>query len=238
MKDPAKIKIIYDNYVYKEGMEADWGFSCYIEGTEKNILFDTGTKSELFLRNLKEMEIGPPKVDVVVISHEHGDHTGGLSSFLELNNKPSVLLPFSFSYNFIRRVEAKGAEAIAIKEPVKVCKDVYLSGEMGNRIKEHSLAINTPKGLVIICGCSHPGIVNIVKHFKETLNKDIYLVLGGFHLMNKTEAEMENIVGQMKKLGVQKCGASHCTGEKQIQMFKEAFGEDYVALGVGRVIEL
>ena len=235
---PFKIKIIYDNYVYKEGMEADWGFSCFIEGTEKNILFDTGTRSGLFQKNLSEMNIDPMTVDAVVISHEHGDHTGGMSSFLEKNNKPPVMVPFSLPYNLIRLAESKGAEVLALKEPVEVCKDVYLSGEMGTRIKEHSLAVNTPKGLVVVCGCSHPGIVKIVKHFKELLKKDVYFVLGGFHLMNKTETEMQEIIAEMKNLGVQKCGASHCTGEKQIQIFKEAFGEDYIALGVGREIEL
>ena len=134
------------------------------------------------------------------------------------------------------RVESFGAKALVVKNPVEICKDVYLSGELGDRIKEHSLAINTKKGLVIICGCSHPGIINIIKNFKETLNRDIYLVFGGFHLMNKTKQEMNEIIDQMKKLGVQKCGATHCTGEQQIQMFKKAFGDDYITMGVGRVI--
>ena len=103
-------------------------------------------------------------------------------------------------------------------------------------IKEQSLAINTKKGLVIICGCSHPGIINIIKKFKEILKRDIYMVFGGFHLMNKTEQEVNEIIKQMKELGVQKCGASHCTGVRQIQMFKKKFGDNYVAMGVGRVI--
>lgn len=236
IENPVKVTIIYDNYVYKEGMEADWGFSCYIEGTDKNILFDTGTKSDLFIHNLKELNIDHKKVDMVVISHEHGDHTGGLFAFLEMNHNLPVILPFSFSYHFVSRVKSYGAKVLVVKNPVEICKDVYLSGELGDRIKEHSLAINTKKGLVIICGCSHPGIINIVKNFKEILNKDIYLVLGGFHLMNKSEQEMNEIIDQMKKLGVQKCGATHCTGEQQIQMFKKAFGDDYITMGVGRVI--
>ena len=64
------------------------------------------------------------------------------------------------------------------------------------------------------------------------------MVFGGFHLMDKSEQEMHEIINQMKSLGVQKCGASHCTGAKQIQLFKEAYGDDYVQLGVGRVISL
>ena len=233
---PVNVKIIYDNYVHKEGMEADWGFSCYIEGVEKNILFDTGTKADLFIRNLKKLEIDPKKVDIVVLSHEHGDHTGGLFAFLEMNHDVSVLMPYSFSENFVIKVEANDARAVTLNEPVEVCKDVFLSGEMGVRIKEHSLAINTKKGLVVITGCSHPGIVDILKRFKDVLKKDIYLVFGGFHLMQKSEKEMNTIINQMKALGVQKVGATHCTGDKQIDMFKKAFGKDYVPVGVGNII--
>jgi len=237
LDNPVKVTIIYDNYVYKEGMEADWGFSCLIEGTDKTILFDTGTKSDLFVTNLKKLNIDPGQVDVVVISHEHGDHTGGLFAFLEMNSNLPVMMPHSFSYHFVSRVKSFGAEPQSIKEPVEICHDVFLSGELGNQIKEQSLAINTKKGLVVICGCSHPGIIHIIQHFKETLNRDIYMALGGFHLMRKTEEEMNDIISQMKALGVQKCGATHCTGDDQIEMFKEAFGSDYVGMGVGRVIE-
>ncbi|UCG93256.1 MAG: ankyrin repeat domain-containing protein [candidate division WOR-3 bacterium] len=237
IENPVKITIIYDNYVYKEGMEADWGFSCYVEGTDKNIIFDTGTKSDLFIHNLKKLGIDHNRVDIVVLSHEHGDHTGGLFPFLEMNHNLSVIMPYSFSYNFVRRVESYGAKALAVKNPFEICKDVYLSGELDARmIREQSLAINTEKGLVVIGGCCHPGIINVVKNFKETLNKDIYMVVGGFHLVDKTDQEVSEIIDQMKELGVQKCGASHCTGERQIQMIKEAFGDDYITMGVGRMI--
>lgn len=236
-ENPVKVTIIYDNYISKKGMEAHWGFSCYIEDTEKNILFDTGTKSDLFIHNMNELAINHNNVDIVVLSHEHGDHTGGLFPFLEMNNDLSVLMPYSFSYDFVRRVESHGTNALTVKKPIEICNDVYLSGELDARMnKEQSLAINTRKGLVIIVGCSHPGIINILESFKEILNKNIYMVIGGFHLMNNTELEVNQIINQMKELGVQKCGATHCTGEKQIKLFKEAFAENYVQMGVGRVI--
>ena len=64
------------------------------------------------------------------------------------------------------------------------------------------------------------------------------MVLGGFHLMRMNKDEMQEIIKEMKDLGIQKCGASHCTGNKQIEMFKDAFGKNYIELGVGREIEL
>ena len=76
-----KVTILYDNYIHTEGTKSDWGYSCLIEGTEKTILFDTGTKGDILMYNMRQLNIDPKKVDLVVISHEHGDHTGGLPAF-------------------------------------------------------------------------------------------------------------------------------------------------------------
>lgn len=234
----VKITILYDNYVFAEGTKSDWGFSCLVEGTEKTILFDTGTRPEILFHNIGKLQVNLSNVEQIVISHNHGDHTGGLFSVLEKNPNVSVYLPYSFPYEFVRRVEKAGANVVAVKEPKKICENVFLTGEMGDRIKEHSLILYTQKGMIVITGCSHPGIVNILKKSKEVLNKKIYLVFGGFHLMRHSEAELKNIIREFKNLGVIHCGATHCTGDKAIRLFKEAFGENYVEMGTGRILEI
>lgn len=229
--------ILYDNYIFAEGTKSDWGFSCLIEGMEKTILFDTGTRPEILSHNIQNLQIDLIKVEQIVISHNHGDHTGGLFSVLEENHDVSVYLPYSFPYNFVRRVEKSRAEVVAVNQPLKICEKVFLTGEMGDRIKEQSLILNTSKGLVVITGCSHQGIVNIIKKAKEILDKDIYLVFGGFHLMRHSDDEVNKIIQEFKKLGVLKCGPTHCTGEKAIQLFKQAYGDNYVKMGTGRIIQ-
>jgi len=236
--NPIKFTILYDNYVFKEGTKADWGFSCLIEGIEKTILFDTGTHSEILLHNVAQLGVDLKKVDQIVISHNHGDHTGGLFSVLDIKHDIPVYLPVSFPSEFVSRVENKKAKVISIDEPLEICRDVYLTGEMGDRIKEQSLIINTSKGLVIVTGCSHQGIVNILKRAQEMFDKQIYLVFGGFHLMAKSDAELKEIIRSFKEIGVMKCGATHCTGDKAIAMFKEAYGKDYIPMGTGKVLEV
>ena len=86
VKDGIKVTILYDNYAYSEGTKTDWGFSCLIEGTEKKILFDTGTKSDILFHNIKKLKANMKDVELVVISHNHYDHTGGLSRFLQENH--------------------------------------------------------------------------------------------------------------------------------------------------------
>ena len=79
-KVPIKMTILYDNYIFTEGTKSDWGFACLIEGTEKTILFDRGTKSDILWYNVEKLNADLSKVEQIVISHNHGDHTGGLQS--------------------------------------------------------------------------------------------------------------------------------------------------------------
>lgn len=233
-----EITILYDNYLFSEGLKTDWGFSCIITGTEKTILFDTGTKSDIFFHNVGKLEVNLKDVEIVAISHNHGDHTGGLNSFLGVNNGVTVYLPGSFPQQFFKNVEQKGAKTIGIDKPVEICKDVFSTGEMGIQIKEQALILNTNKGLIVITGCAHPGIVDIVKRAKDVLNKKIYLVFGGFHLMSKSENEVKEIINQFRELGVMKVGATHCTGDGAIKLFREAYGENFIRMGVGKKIVL
>jgi 7,8-dihydropterin-6-yl-methyl-4-(beta-D-ribofuranosyl)aminobenzene 5'-phosphate synthase len=234
---PLRFTVLYDNYLHSPGTKSDWGFSCFVEGTEKTILFDTGTRPEILLSNADFLKLDMKKVGIVVISHLHGDHAGGLSAVLERNPQVVVYVPVSVSSEFGRRVESLKAKVQTMNQPAGICRNVYLTGEMGDTIKEQSLIIDTPKGLIIVTGCSHQGIVNILKRAKEVLNRPIYLVFGGFHLGNKSDAELQEIIAGFKGMKVEMCGATHCTGEKAIAKFKEAFGENYIAMGTGKVIE-
>lgn len=229
-----EMTILYDNYRFGEDLKTDWGFSCLIQGTEKTILFDTGTKSDIFFHNIGELDVNLKEIEIVAISHNHGDHTGGLSSFLSANSRVSVYLPASFPEEFFKRLEQKGAKAIRVDKPVELCKNVFSTGEMGVQIKEQALIFNTKKGLIVVTGCAHPGIVDIVKRAKEVVDKKVYLVFGGFHLLNKSENEVNEIIKKFRELGVMKVGATHCTGDRAIELFKEAYGENFVQMGVGK----
>jgi 7,8-dihydropterin-6-yl-methyl-4-(beta-D-ribofuranosyl)aminobenzene 5'-phosphate synthase len=237
--DPSlRFTILYDNYLYKEGTTPDWGFSCLIEGTEKTILFDTGTQPQILMHNVNFLNVDLSKVQQIVISHNHGDHTGGLPAVLERNHDVTVYIPISFPSEFVLRVEKSKAKVQTVDKPLEICRNVYLTGEMGDAIKEQSLIIDTPKGLIIVTGCSHPGIVNILKTAKKILDRPIYLVFGGFHLLDKSDAELQKVLESFKELKVEKCGATHCTGDKAIAMFKQAFGENYLPLGTGKILEI
>lgn len=233
---PVTIHVVYDNYVKIPGLKPDWGYSIVIDGLEKKILFDTGTKPDIFESNFRKMGLDATKIDIVVLSHEHGDHTGGLPAFAAMKTNIPVIIPHSFSEEFKEKMVGLGLIPLLADAPAMICENLYTSGEFDFPLPEQALVLNTKKGLVVMTGCSHPGIVEMLKKIKSSFNKNIYMVFGGFHLLDKSDAEMMTIISDIKSLGVVKCGATHCTGDRQIKMFMDSFGENYFELGVGNSI--
>ncbi len=231
------LTIAYDNNPYKEGLATAWGFSCLIEGTEKTILFDTGGNSTILLANMKKLGINPKEIDLVVLSHIHGDHVGGLEGFLQQNKKVTVFFPASFPARFKAYLAKSGVQTSVIQDPALICKSVYSTGELGMWIKEQSLIIYTDKGIILITGCAHPGIIKIVKATKNLIGDDVLLVMGGFHLAGTSKPVIEEIISRIKKLGVRYAGPCHCSGDLARQLFKIEYGNKYVDVGVGRIIK-
>jgi len=239
------ITVVYDNNPYKQELETEWGFAAFITGTEKTILFDTGG-GRLLLDNMEKLAIKPANVDMVVLSHIHGDHTGGLSSFLEKNPNVTVYLPSVFPKKFKDNVRNSEAKIIEVNETLQICENVYSTGQLGKLIKEQSLIIRTDKGLIIITGCAHPGIVNIVNTAKALMRvpalrgpkDDILLVMGGFHLEWATKGGIEKIISAFKQLGVRYVGPCHCSGQKARSLFEKHFSSNYINIGAGKLITL
>jgi 7,8-dihydropterin-6-yl-methyl-4-(beta-D-ribofuranosyl)aminobenzene 5'-phosphate synthase len=230
------ITVIYDNTAYFEGLRDDWGFACVIDGAGKKILFDTGAKGNLFIGNLDKLACHPRDIDLVVLSHDHWDHTGGLEELLRVNPNVKVFLLQSFPDALKKKVDEAGADAVLISGPQEITTGAYTTGTMGSAIKEQALIITTDKGAVVITGCAHPGVVKIVKKAKELTGQKILLVMGGFHLQGHSEDAVQGIIEEFREMGVGYVGPCHCTGNKQIEMFRQAYEERFLEIGVGRVI--
>lgn len=231
------ITVVCDNNPYKKGFETGWGFSCLVSGPENTILFDTGPEGSLLV-NMEKLGIEPGCIDTVVLSHIHPDHTGGLDSFLEKNPEVAVYMPESFPERFKDNVRAHGAKVIEVGQPIKICENVWSTGQYGKWIKEQSLVIQTDKGSVLIVGCSHPGIVSIVNSAKDLVKDDIFLVMGCFHLEWAGKSKIEKVISVFKQSGVRYVGLCHGSGDKARRLFEEYFGRKYIKLGAGRVITI
>lgn len=227
------ITVLYNNVPHDARLETGWGFSCLIEGMEKTILFDTGGDGRVLLSNMKVLGKRAEQTDVVFLSHVHGDHSGGLWDFLREHGDVELYVPESFPPEFKQRAEKAGARVIAVDSAAELGEGIHSTGQMGQGPKEQALILRSPRGLVVVTGCAHPGVVNMVRRAKEICKDEIYLLLGGLHLGAYAGREVEGIVAELKKLGVKKVGPSHCTGEKPTEMFREAWGKDFLDLGCG-----
>jgi len=236
--DSIRLTILYDNYSKMEGTRADWGFACLIEGLDKTILFDTGADTSILKHNMNRMQIDPASIDEIVISHMHWDHTGGMDYVLGRNRELTIYLPASADESFIKKIRSEHHLVKQFPEPEEIQENVFLSGELGTSIREQSLIIDTSEGLVVITGCSHPGIAEILRQARKIVDKKIALVAGGFHLLRMDAASVNAVVDEFEEIGVEKCAASHCTGDDAIEIIKKRFGENYVPLGTGTVIRL
>jgi len=234
-KQASEITLIsvYDNYQANPELKTAWGFGLVIETPNEKILFDTGGNPSILLFNMKKLGIDPKSIDKVIISHIHSDHLGGLEGFLKESSKVKVFIPTSFPDSIRKMIKNYGASFVDVSRPQKISDFVFSTGELYGPPKEQSLVILSKKGLVVITGCAHPGIVKIVKKAKEMFpQKEVYLVLGGFHHPPK------KVVSELKKLKVKKVAPSHCSGDEIRELFKKEYQNDFIENGVGKIINI
>jgi 7,8-dihydropterin-6-yl-methyl-4-(beta-D-ribofuranosyl)aminobenzene 5'-phosphate synthase len=231
------LTIVYDNNAHDTRLRTDWGFACLVESGQSTVLFDTGGNGAILMDNMATLGIDPQAIDAVVLSHAHGDHTGGLRALLDAGVRPTVYALASFALAFKNEVRAQ-TELLEVKAPVEVAPGVHTTGRIGSQIPEQALVIEAADGPVILTGCAHPGIVEMVRRARQIVDQDPTLVLGGFHLGQTSKGQVEAIIADLRQLGVRQVAPCHCTGDTARRMFADAFGPDCILAGVGQVIEL
>lgn len=231
-------RVVFNNVPYKAGLATGWGFSCLIEGLPETVLFDTGGDGNILLSNMERLGLDVGAVDAVVLSHIHGDHTGGLGAVLARNPQVTVYLPESFPASFQQEIVHHGAAVETIAGPSQLLEGVYSTGEMGWGVEEQALIVDARDGLVVIAGCAHPNVADMAERATSYRGRNIALLMGGFHLGGSSDAEIEAIIKRLKGLGVKKVAPSHCTGERAIRLFREAWGKDFIEGGLGAAITL
>lgn len=228
--------VVVDNNPGNNSLRTAWGISMYIKADNLTILFDAGPDPTVLKENAKKLGLDLSKIDFIVISHEHGDHIGGLKYIAEImGDKPiKVYVPKHMAGGAKKWIRELGFNVIEIDRTTVITKGVAVIGELYGPPYEQALAVNVKgRGLVIFVGCSHPGADNIVKKAVSDLNEKPYIIIGGFHLVGASEDRIASVANSLVKLGLKKIYPIHCSGDGIRRYISEKYPEIYGDGGVG-----
>jgi 7,8-dihydropterin-6-yl-methyl-4-(beta-D-ribofuranosyl)aminobenzene 5'-phosphate synthase len=270
---PNRVTILYDAFGKSPSLTMDFGFAALVEYGGKRILFDTGNNARIFEHNVKALGVDLRKLDFVVISHRHSDHSSGISYLLTVSPKVPIYVPDEPWGLFARGVKSEiyrkdpslpadmryfggkppeifeggspwpGANFIPISERTELATGIFVLAGVSPfpgtlELKELSLAIKTPQGVILIVGCSHPGVEHIVQE-AAAIDPHINVLLGGMHQGQKPDSEVERIAAVLHdQYKLERVAPGHCTGEPAFALLKRAFGDHYVYAGLGSVVDL
>ena len=252
---------------------AEWGLSVHISIEDgPTILFDTGFR-QACTYNARVAGIRLSCVDLIVLSHGHSDHTGGLRSVLQQikYEKPDtahvdiLCHPAAIEPQYVKHTDhyfyrgcphhveeliGLGARFKTSSEPTWLTEEIVVSGEVPMKsefesvapicflkrngryvsspeVDDQALFLKTDKGLLIISGCAHRGIINIIMHARALTGMDkVFMVIGGTHLLNTSREKQAETMEALKTFGVEKIGVSHCTGMKPASYLSEQLGSE------------
>jgi len=244
-----KIHVLNDN-APKINFASEHGLSYLIEA-DKKILFDFG-QSDIFLKNAKLLNIDLENIDTCVLSHGHYDHGNGLK-YLENKKLITHPHSFQKKYrkkdnsyiglSFSKKIAEEKFKLTLSKKPLKISNEITFLGEIPRLnnfeakttsfklengkddfvFDDSAIVVNTKKGLVIVTGCSHSGICNIIEHAKLISKTNIvYGAIGGFHL-KFNDLKTDRTIEYFKKNNIKKIYPTHCTALPALAQFYDKF---------------
>jgi 7,8-dihydropterin-6-yl-methyl-4-(beta-D-ribofuranosyl)aminobenzene 5'-phosphate synthase len=259
-----------------QNLIGEHGLSFYVEADDRRILFDTGQNLGL-ANNAEVLGIDLSRIDTVVLSHGHYDHSRGLKTLLNCNTDftlcahPDVFSPkvrgTGDGHKYIgipidrNALEQKGIKIQLDKDPVSLAAGITTTGEIpftndfeavGSEFylkngddftadtlaDDRALILDTKKGLVVLLGCSHRGVINTLNHVTQIAGRNtIHAILGGLHLGKASDEKLEKIVDHLHTFGLDKIGVGHCTGPKAFVALANEYKEKVFLNTVGNVME-
>ncbi|MFX1236776.1 MAG: MBL fold metallo-hydrolase [Promethearchaeota archaeon] len=219
-----EIQILYDDICAMDGFIKDFGFSAVIfnRSTNHYILFDAGSNGKILMHNLTKAKIDIAKINLVIISHDHFDHAGGLEELVKFNNEFRLFIPEGVKKRY--KDAFPELDIREVDDKTEIEKNVYSSGIYGGRIKEQALLLNTKYDkYVILVGCTHPGLENLLIDARKS--NEILAIIGGFHAFRKFSFLHD----------IEFIGACHCTQYRQL--IKEEFPNSFKNVCVGSVFK-
>ncbi|MBP7505007.1 MAG: MBL fold metallo-hydrolase [Prolixibacteraceae bacterium] len=234
----VRLKMIYNNTGSWPGLQAAWGLSVWVASLEGNLLFDTGGDAAILRDNMHSLGLDPGSLIKLFLSHDHWDHRNGLEWLLEeTGHAAEVIVPAEVKEKY--GIDYPAALIRGVADPEEILPGIWTTGSFSTTYKdaplhEQALVIIRGDSLWLLNGCSHPGVIPMVRHVKKSFpGKRIALVAGGFHLTGQTADEVRIISDLFRQEGVEHIAPSHCTGDEAISLFRKEWGASITCFNLG-----
>jgi len=219
------LTVINDN-VGSEGLKNEWGWSILIQSEKWNILFDADTSPDVIEYNTREMGIDLKNLNYGFLSHYHRDHYGGFEYVGRVRDLKVFVPPRN-----TKLLENWGLVPQEVEEPMQILEDVWSTGPMGF-VREQAMGIKVNSiGLVVVVGCSHPGVDSMAYKLKNISGEKIFLVIGGFH--NPSKRRLDNLAAFSRYIS-----PAHCSGEEAKRYVKNKYPSKYFEVRTGSRVRL
>jgi 7,8-dihydropterin-6-yl-methyl-4-(beta-D-ribofuranosyl)aminobenzene 5'-phosphate synthase len=272
------ITTLIENTTLSREYKKKHGLCLHIKTKEHSILFDLGP-DDTFIENAIKLNISISNVDIVVISHGHKDHGGGLEEFLNHNTKAKIYINENAFDSYYTSIMKYGKYYVGLnnnlrhnnriiltKDNYSIDSDMYLLSDVkannliprsnesllkkegtkyikDNFIHEQNLILKEEDKYILIAGCSHRGITNIIEKAEKVIGKNLDIVIGGFHLFNPVSKKSESY-DFIKSIGANLSTRDttfytlHCTGIKSFEILSQTLKNQIRYLSTGQVIEI
>jgi len=226
----VRIHVVVDNYA-ERGLLSAWGLSLYVETSNVRILFDFGPDPHILEYNSKKLGLDPKSLDFAVLSHYHVDHFGGAAYVAQEVPGLTTYVPPGPQ----ARLVSLGLNPVVVEHSIAPAPGVFIAGPMraGFMFYEIALLLTAPAALapVLVVGCSHPGVVKVVKLCERIAGQKLFAVVGGMHMPSLSELEY-----LAKRVEV--IYPLHCSGLEAVEFLRSRYPSKLGEACAGTTISL
>jgi 7,8-dihydropterin-6-yl-methyl-4-(beta-D-ribofuranosyl)aminobenzene 5'-phosphate synthase len=278
MEPELRVTVLVENRAGRDDVSAEAALSLWVEADGLRLLFDTG-ESGAFLSNARVLGVPVEEADALVLSHGHGDHSGGMASLADAGLEPAAYLhpvavlprygrTQSPPYPLIGMPAASVAWVGSMADrltwtvgPARIGSRIGITGAVPRTTDfedtggpffvdaecrkpdmlpdDQAVWVETSKGIVVLLGCAHAGMVNTLDYIASLLGASrFHAVIGGTHLVSASEERLQRTAEALERYDLTIVAPCHCTGGRALSYLESRFADTFLSLAAGDVLEL